>query len=239
MNSILLPYLIIKRVTLFFILIFLLQSCANIVPPSGGKKDETPPVLLSMKPADSSLQKRISKIELHFNKYMVIKDLERNLQFSPLLPIAPSVMAYGKKVEIKIIDSLLEDNTTYKLTLGDALVDNREATPYKNFTYTFSTGAYFDSLKLHGRAFDAQTGLPDSSVTIMLYKATVSDSVILTKKPFYVQKTDASGNFSLSNLPNRSFKVFAVKDLNNNNLYDFGNEKIGFLMCHNPPCLLF
>lgn len=229
MNTILSTILKVKKVALFSIFIFLLQSCANIVPPSGGKKDETPPILLSSKPADSSLNKRISKIDLRFNKYMVIKDLEKNLQFSPLLPIEPTVIAYGKKVEIKIVDSFLEDNTTYQLSLGNALVDNREATPYKNYTYTFSTGAYFDSLKIHGRVFDAQTGLPDSSVTIMLYKSTASDSSILKNKPFYVQKTDGSGNFTLAHLPSRSFKVFAVKDDNNNNLYDFGTEEIDFL----------
>ena len=218
-----------KKIARLFIFVLLLQSCANIVPPSGGDRDETPPILLSIKPGDSSLQKRISKIELRFNKYMVIKDLEKNLQISPLLAFPPTVTAFGKRIEIKITDSLLEDNTTYRLSLGDALVDNREATPYKNFNYTFSTGTYFDSLKIHGRVFNAETGLPDSSITIMLYKSSETDSSILRKKPFYIQKTDRSGNFSFSNLPDRSFKVFAVEDINRNKLYDFGTEKVGFL----------
>ena len=229
MNLNTLSIYIAKKIALLFIFVLLLQSCANIVPPSGGDRDETPPLLLSIKPGDSTLQKRISKIELRFNKYMVIKDLEKNLQISPLLAFPPTVTAFGKRIEIKITDSLLEDNTTYRLSLGDALVDNREATPYKNFYYTFSTGAYFDSLKIHGRVFNAETGLPDSSITIMLYKSSEPDSAILRKKPFYIQKVDALGKFSFSNLPDRSFKVFAVEDVNRNNLYDFGTEKVGFL----------
>lgn len=225
-----LPHFFSGKQSIFFCLfILLLQSCANIVPPEGGKKDETPPLLLSITPADSLLQKKVSKITLRFNKYMEVKDLERNLQFSPLLRINPTVISYGKRIEIKIVDSLLEDNTTYKLSLGNALVDNREATPYKDFNFIFSTGAYFDSLKIHGRVFDAQTGKPDSSIMIMLYKASLSDSALLKEKPSYVQKTDASGNFSLSILPNRPFKIYAIEDINNNYMYDFGTEKVGFL----------
>lgn len=209
-------------VSLFF------TACANIVPPDGGPKDTEPPVLLSIQPKDSSLNKKVKRIELRFNKYMEVQDIANNLQFSPLIAFSPTVVTYGKTIVIKITDSLLEENTTYKLSLGDALVDNRESTPYPNFVYTFSTGAYFDSLHLRGQVFDAETGNVASGATIVLYPSQTPDSAISHTKPQYVQKADASGNFEFSSLPNKTFKIFALLDENNNYQYDKGTDKIDF-----------
>jgi hypothetical protein len=216
-------------ITVIAALALLWYGCANIVPPEGGKKDETPPVLLSITPADSGLNARPSKIELRFNKYMEVKELEKNLQLSPLLPITPTILSYGKRVVISIQDTQLLDNTTYRIGLGDALVDNREANPYKNFVYMFSTGSYFDSLELHGRVFDAATGKPDTAALITLYAANESDTAVLRKKPMYASRTDASGNFSFKSLPQKQFKMYAIQDGNNNYIYEYGEEKIGFL----------
>jgi hypothetical protein len=204
-------------------------GCANIVPPEGGKKDETPPILLSISPADSGLNIKPSKIELNFNKYMEVKELEKNLQLAPLLAITPTVLSYGKRVVISIQDTQLLANTTYSIGLGNALTDNREGTPYKNFTYLFSTGSYFDSLELHGRVFDAQTGRPDTAVLITLYDAAENDTAVLRKKPHYATRVDASGNFSFRSLPGKKFRMYAIQDLNNNYIYETGEEKIGFL----------
>lgn len=215
--------------TLFYILfLFLVQGCANIVPPEGGKKDETPPVLLRIDPPDSSVNTRITKLELYFNKYMEVRELEKHLQMSPFLNINPSVISYGKRIEIKIADTL-PPNTTYRLSLGNALVDNREATPYKNFVYIFSTGDYFDSLQLRGRVFDAATGAPDTASVVMLYPATESDSALLRRKPQYAVKVNSRGYFSLQYLPQKPFRIYAVQDLNSNYVYDMGQEKVGFL----------
>lgn len=160
---------------------------------------------------------------------METRELEKNLQLSPLLAISPSVETYGKRVEIKIVDSQLAPNTTYKIMLGNALVDNREATPYANFVYTFSTGAYFDSLELHGNVVDAETGKPDTATLVVLYQEGESDSAVIRKKPFYATKVDASGNFSFSALPQRPFNIYAIQETSNNYIYDYGVEKIGFL----------
>ncbi len=211
------------------ILLLCLISCANIVPPEGGKIDDTPPVLLSMTPADSSLNTRVSKIEIQFNKFMEVKELEKNMHLSPLLLYNPTVESFGKRVVIKIADSLLTENTTYKLSLGNALVDNREATPYADFEFTFSTGDYFDSLGLHGNVIDAATGMPDTAALVVLYQASESDSAVVKKKPFYATRTNINGSFSFTSLPQKPFHIYAIQDANNNFLYDYGTEKIAFL----------
>lgn len=160
---------------------------------------------------------------------MEVKDLEKNAQLSPMLPTTPTVVSNGRRVTISIPDSQLVANTTYRIALGDALTDNREFTPYKDFTYVFSTGPYFDSLELHGNVIDAQSGLKDSSILVVLYPASENDTVIMRKKPQYSTRIDASGNFSFKSLPQKAFKLYAVQDLNNNYIYDYGEEKIGFL----------
>lgn len=207
----------------------MLSGCASIVPPSGGEKDLTPPVLLSEKPGDSVINQFVYKITLHFNKFMEVHDLEKNLAISPLLSMAPTVTAYAKVVEIKLPDSSLMPNTTYRIALGNALTDNRERTPYKDYVYLFSTGSYFDSLRLQGKVMDAATGFPDSSATIFLYPAEKEDSAVLRERPAYISKVDAEGYFTFENLPEKAFRVFAVTDKDNNHIYSPDQEKMDFL----------
>lgn len=221
-----------EQIKAIFVVLLLLQlmSCANIVPPTGGDADTTPPKLLSMSPEDSVLNQRVKKIVLHFNKFVEIRDLDKQLTLSPLLEYPPTVVAIGKRVEIKFTDSLLKDNTTYKIALGNAITDNRERTPYANFTYTFSTGSYFDSMEVKGQVRDMFSGQPDTGLSVVLYEAErFNDSMILSKKPVYLARTDAGGRFHFTGLPQRSFRIFAIADADNNNLYDITKERIGFL----------
>lgn len=216
--------------TFFWItLICLFSACANIVPPSGGDKDTTPPKLLSINPADSQLNQKVRKIVLRFDEFVEVNNLATNMVLSPLLDIPPSVTVVGKKVEIKIIDSLLQDNTTYSISLGKAITDNREKTPFENFNYTFSTGNYFDSLIIKGQVYDALTGLPDTGISVQLYPEEFNDSLLFQKKPQYVAKTDAQGKFAFSSLPKRNFKLVALADLDGNRVFNREQEKIGFL----------
>ncbi len=221
-----------ERIKAVFVVLVLMQlmSCANIVPPTGGDADTTPPKLLSMSPEDSVLNQRVKKIVLHFNKFVEIHDLNKHLTLSPLLEFPPTVTAIGKRVEIKLTDSLLKDNTTYKIALGNAITDNRERTPYANFTYTFSTGSYFDSMEVKGQVIDMLSGQPDTGISVVLYDAaTFKDSMMLSKKPAYLARTDLSGSFHFTGLPQRSFRIFALADVDNNTIYDINQERIGFL----------
>lgn len=221
-----------ERIKDIFVVLLLMQlmSCANIVPPTGGDADTTPPKLLSMSPEDSVLNQRVKKIVLHFNKFVEIQDLSKHLTLSPLLEYPPTVVAIGKRVEIKLTDSLLKENTTYKIALGNAITDNRERTPYPNFTYTFSTGGYFDSMEVKGQVRDMFSGQPDTGISVVLYDAErFNDSIILSRKPVYLARTDVNGSFHFTGLPQRNFRIFALADADNNTIYDMTKERIGFL----------
>lgn len=217
------------RYILLVLMVCIGTGCANIVPPGGGAKDVKAPVLVSVSPADSQLNTKPKRIDLHFNEYITLSDVSTQVQISPILPIQPIVTSVNKKVSIKLADSLLQPNTTYRISFGTAIKDLHEGNVYSGYTYTFSTGNYFDSLELDGRVLSAVTGLPDSgTVLVLLYDHTETDSVVARKKPLYITTAQKDGNFSFKGLPGKSFKIFALKDYNANMMYDGGDEWIGF-----------
>ena len=184
-----------------------LGGCANVMPPSGGPKDTMPPRLISVLPADSGLRVRPKKITLRFDEYVVVQNVATQLTLSPLLAIAPTATADLRKVEIVIPDTLLQPNTTYRLSTGTSIRDLHEGNPTPAFSYTFSTGDYFDSLQLQGRIIMAATGKPDTGITVMLHEAGSAggDTAVLSRKPQYVVNTDGAGNFKFSGLPRAPF----------------------------------
>src|ERR1039458_524255 len=83
------------------------SGCANITAPTGGKKDTTPPKMVSIDPGDSLLNFRVKRIEMHFDEYITVNDVAKEVQLSPILTIAPSVIGKNKTVIVKIVDTLL------------------------------------------------------------------------------------------------------------------------------------
>jgi hypothetical protein len=205
-----------------------LSGCANIVPPEGGKKDVTGPKMLAIAPADSILNTRVKKIELRFNEYITVSDVGKEIQVSPLLPVPVSMISSGRKAVLELPDTALLNNTTYRISFGKSIKDLHEGNPMKPFTYTFSTGGYFDSLMLYGKVIDAATGLPDTGSSILLYDASKSDSAVVLEKPLYLGQV-ISGAFAVRGLPLREFRIYALKDGNNNLIFDGKTEKIGFI----------
>lgn len=217
------------RSVIFFLTALLAVGCANIVPPSGGNKDTKPPKLLAISPADSQLSNRVSKIEMSFNEYIELNNPATEIQISPLLTLPMTVTAVGKKVTIRLTDSLLQPNTTYRISTNNAIKDMHEGNPFPRYTYTFSTGSYFDSLNLDGIVYDAASGMPDTGTFILLYDAKLSDSVVVKQKPSYVTKVTDGGKFSFKGLPYKRFHIYALHDANGNLVYDGKGEMIGFI----------
>ncbi len=211
-------------------LIFLsliMAACANIVPPQGGEKDVTPPKLLSISPKDSLLNTRVTEIEMRFDEFLVLQDAQKEVTVAPLLPFPLDVKLNGKKVIVLIPDSLLNDNTTYRVNFGTAIRDLHESNPFKGYHYTFSTGSYFDSLQLQGRVIQANLGTSADGITIMVYAAEDGDSAVVKKKPLYITKTNSDGRFTLPGLPNQEMLIYALKDANENLVFDDVEEEIG------------
>jgi uncharacterized protein (DUF2141 family) len=218
----------------FYAILFMLilwSGCANIIPPSGGKIDGKPPKLLSIKPQDSLLNTRVTRIDLKFDEFVTVNDLAKELNISPILSINPSMISSGKSVTLKIPDSLLQSNTTYTISFGKSIRDLHEGNPYSRKNFVFSTGAWFDTLKLKGTIIDAASGKLDSSggIKILLYPAKEEFDVILKKKPSYLTTSENDGSFHFTGLPSGLFRIFALKDNNESLKFDGDEELIGFL----------
>lgn len=218
-----------SQFAILVLLFGLLAGCANISAPTGGKKDITPPKLVRLTPADSLLNTRVKKLELYFDEYITLAEPSKEITISPILQFAPTAVATNKHVVVTIADTLLEENTTYRVSFGSAVRDLHEGNPFTKYTYTFSTGGYFDSLSLEGSVLNATTGIADTSgVLVVLYKASENDTAIIRKKPMYAVKPDRSGKFRFAGLPGRDFRLYAIRDDNNNMMYDGGVEMVAF-----------
>lgn len=223
----------ISRFSYFIILIliscsisFLITGCAQIGAPTGGPKDSIPPELVSATPKLLSTNFSGNKVTLVFNEYVDVQDVQTNLLVSPFPKINPQVEFKLKTITVKLKDTLLE-NTTYAINFGNAIRDNNEGNPFRNFTYVFSTGNTIDSLQLSGQVIIAETGKKDSTLVAMLYR-NVHDSVVQKRKPDYIAKLDSSGNFKFTNLSAGSYKVYALKDGDGGKTYNSNIELFAF-----------
>jgi hypothetical protein len=201
-------------------------GCAQIGSPTGGPRDSIPPRLTNASPQLSSTNVTGNKITLTFNEYVEIKDAQTNVVISPLPKRPPQVDYKLKTVTVKLRDTLLP-NTTYSINFGNAIVDINEGNPLKDFTYVFSTGPQIDTLEFKGKVILAESGRSDSTLIAMLYR-NADDSAVQKRKPDYVTKLSGDGSFNFVNLPQGSFKVYALKDGDGGKTYNSRKEIFAF-----------
>ena len=140
---------------------------------------------------------------------------------------SPQYTLKGKSLVIKFKDTL-RANTTYNMVFSDCIRDYHENTPLSYFHYSFSTGDSLDDHMVRGNILDAKSLAPSKDFYVLLYKNT-SDSMPLTTRPDYVTKTHEDGSFLFQNITEGTYKVFALKDINSDLLYNLPNEEIAFL----------
>ncbi len=220
-----LPYSLLA--TRYSLMLLLFSSCAQILSPTGGPKDTTPPKVVRYTPDSAALHFKAKQIRILFNEFVQLKNISNQLIISPPLKHPSDVKVKGKELIINITDTL-EPNTTYDFNFGEAIADITESNVLKNFQYVFSTGSFIDSLSLKGNVKDALTLSPQKDVLVMLY-STSDDSLPLKKLPNYFAKTAENGSFKINNIRSGQYKVFALKDANANYKYDSPDENIGFL----------
>ncbi|MFL9844230.1 Ig-like domain-containing protein [Flavobacterium rhizosphaerae] len=218
---------------IIFLIPLLLVSCAKRGSIGGGPKDTIPPYIISSSPKNMQTNFKGDEIRINFNEYIKIKDINKQLIISPPMDYQPDIIPMGnasKFIEIKIKDTL-QPNTTYSFNFGQSITDNNEGNPYSQFRFVFSTGDYIDSLSLGGSIKDAISRDTDNFVTVMLYEVdeTFNDSIIYKEKPRYVTNTlDSMVTFQLQNLKEGRYRLIALKDQNNNYIFNPKIDKIGF-----------
>jgi hypothetical protein len=211
---------------IFFFTLLLFFSCANRVTPSGGIKDIIPPKVIGSSPENYSTNFNKKEIHVEFDEYIKLTDLNKQLIISPLIDPLPEITASKRSLRIKF-EKPLKENTTYTFNFGSAITDVHENNVLENFLLVFSTGDYLDSLSVSGHVINAKNLNTEKGILVMLYKEN-EDSIPYKKLPDYFAKTDSMGRYKISNISSGLFKIFALKDNNNNYLFDLPDESIAF-----------
>lgn len=212
----------------------LLVRCASIMTPSGGPKDTIPPVIVSMLPDNFTTNFNERKIVIEFDEYVQLKDQQKEFYTSPQMKKKPQLTIRGKGVVIQIKDTLKE-NTTYALNFGSALRDNNEGNPLNAMRYVFSTGPEIDSMILSGYTADSYKAdsVPKSYIYFFIADSVEYtpqwDSTMFNHKPAVIARAENNGIFIAQNLKPIPYRVYAMQDTNDNQMYEPGTDQVGFL----------
>ena len=204
-------------------------SCANTTtPPSGGPKDTIPPLITKIYPLEgqTNVPRQKTKLILTFDEYVTVKD-PKSLFLSPPLEKAPKFKLQNKSVVV-FFENDLDSNKTYTLDVTNAIADNNEGNMFPGYTLVFSTGERIDSMVVTGVVQDCNTLNPIKGATVMLYKDH-ADSAIFLRRPDAAVKTDDWGFFCIRNIQDTVYRLYAIIDENNNNIYEPETEKIAFI----------
>ena len=208
-----------------YVVIFFLCSCANVITPSGGPKDVTPPKLINVYPKNKSIEFNDVDIVFYFDERIQINSKE-NIYFSPYFDKVPKLDINKNKLKLTFNEKL-KDSTTYLLSLNELIKDVNEGNVVENLNYLFSTGKTIDTLSIYGILLDAKTSKPMINTWVYLHDND-EDSVLYKKTPNYITKSNKTGAFSFSNLTKKSYYIYALEDKDNNLRFTIPNEKVGF-----------
>jgi len=205
--------------------------CANMQRPTGGPKDSIPPKLLTESPENFTRNFKEKRITLTFDEFIKLNNQFKEFSISPDVDEPVIYKVNRKKLVITLPDSL-EKNTTYTINFGKGLVDYNEGNPIVNYNYVFATGDELDSLSISGsvkngftKSFDQKR---DENIKVLLIP-TRQDSIFGKRKANIYTNVDTGGNFKFSNLREDTYRIYALKEQNNDRIFNGNDEWIGFL----------
>ena len=226
-----------KKIQSLFLIVLVLSfsQCAKKGRPDGGAKDEDAPLFVTANPPYETINFDKNEINIYFNEYIKLKDLNKQLIISPPLnPENPTLISPqgspSKYIKIQILDTLLE-NSTYIFDFGNSVQDNNEANTLERFKYVFSTGAYIDSLTLSGSVKNSFKSESVENIKLLLYRldSAYTDSAVYNRKPDYVTSTLDSSNYEFSNLRKGNYLLVALNDAGSDYVFNPKTDEIGFL----------
>lgn len=216
----------ISFVIISFVSLIFISGCANQGYPEGGPKDESPPRMVASDPPMNATNFKGDEIEIEFNELIVLRDAMQKVVVSPPLNKPPIIRGLGNKVTV-ILDEELQPATTYTIDFADAIQDNNEGNPLTGFTFSFSTGETQDSLQVSGHLFEADTHTPVAGALVMAH-SNHTDTAFTKTVPARVAKTNEKGEFTIMNLAEGKYRIFALEDMNRNYRFDQPGERIAW-----------
>ena len=209
------------------VIVAFVASCANMATPNGGPYDETPPRLLRSTPSLNQTNFTGKKIEIFFDELIQIEKPSENVIITPPQKTLPEIRAAGKKITVELKDSLIPD-MTYTIDFTSSISDNNEKNPVENFSFAFSTGDVIDSLEVSGLVLDASNLEPMPGILVGLHRD-LADSAFTTTPFFRTSKTNDKGMFTIRNVAEGTYRIYALNDVNRDYLFDQPGEDIAYI----------
>ncbi len=206
--------------------ILILIRCASQTTPTGGPKDEDPPILISSNPSNELKNFAGSTIELTFDEYIKLKDPKEEILITPSPGKNTKFIVKKNKL---IIDPEMpwQETTTYSINFREGVQDLTEGNPAENLRLAFSTGPTIDSLSIAGSVVEMFSEKTPLKITVALYQSDTFN--IFNHTPIYFTKSNKEGKFSLQNLKDGKYYLYAFDDKNKNLKVESKTEKFGFI----------
>jgi len=217
----------IARLFLSSALVVIIGACAKISSPSGGPKDRTPPVVVKSIPVNGARNFRGNKLEIVFNEFVVLDNINEKFMVSPPMKKKPRVLIKGKAVEVEF-DDKLKDSTTYTFYFQDGIKDLNEGNILQNYQFVISTGPVIDSLSVTGNIYNAfDLNVPEKTEAL-LYRE-LADSAVVKHLPEYISRVDQDGYFRIDNVRPGIYRLYGLKDGDNSKNYNRPDEEFAFM----------
>ncbi|SKB72815.1 Ig-like domain-containing domain [Daejeonella lutea] len=207
--------------------ILLFSSCASVQSPTGGPRDSIPPKVIKETPKNLTKNFNAKEVQIQFDEFIKLSNEFSEISISPAMDVLPEFKAKKQNLEIKFSQPL-EANTTYTINFGKAITDVNESNILPNYTYVFATGNQIDSLSLSGTVTSSLTREKLKDVTVFILPLS-QDSLFGKKRASFFTTTDTAGNFSLKNLREDTYRIYALSEQGGGDrIYNGQNEEIGF-----------
>jgi hypothetical protein len=186
-------------------------SCARVMAPTGGERDQEPPRVIETDPiqnlAAANFANTTRPVRIVFHETISERSPREMVQVSPETGEV-HVDRDGNVLEVTI-DGGWREGRVYRVTVLPGILDrhgNARTTPYE---LVFSTGAAMHPNALGGIATDRITGRPAVNARVEAW--TEQDTATV-----YTTVTDSSGFFGLRALPVGDYTALVYVDLNRN-----------------------
>lgn len=208
------------------VLAFLLHSCASQRAPEGGPPDTDPPVVYETVPAAGATRVAGDRVLLRFSEHVDRTSFAQALHVSPLQRIAPEIVWSGRDVELRFAEPFAPDRT-YVISVGSTVRDMNAGNQMgASFLLAFSTGDSIDAGSVRGRVYDPKP----AGVSLFAWRldTRAADTLDPTRvRPDYVVQSGDDGSFTFAHLAAAPYRVIAVRDKQNNTMYDVQTDEFG------------
>jgi len=183
----------------------LLISCAAVMSPPGGPKDETPPELIEVVPPDGTTNFKGGRVELLFSEYLDENTVDRAISIMPSLKEKSYITYRGKEVYIDFPDSLFL-NQTYIISINRDLSDEHRVKLSQGIQVAFSTGPQIDQGVISGVVQYSK----DASLNLWKIQNELDHIKFYERIPDYVIDASGEGFYEFKFLSLGEYKIAAV-----------------------------